>query len=83
MHFMALANTMTGSLPKERLCCLNRAHCQISIKQGRGWDASFNGRMPDAEISHNGKKAPEGAITGESPALEFGQGSSKTTIGLA
>ena len=73
MHFMALANTMTDSLPKERFCCLNRAHCQISIKQGRGWDASLNGRMPDAETSHSGKKAPEGAITGESPALCSGR----------
>ncbi|CAL8465153.1 g4688 [Coccomyxa elongata] len=56
-----------------------RAHCQIAIKQGRGWDPSQDGRMPDA--STHTKSAPEGTITESAMDVEKAGGYAKANDG--
>ena len=40
---------------------VRRAHCQLAVKRGQGWDPSREGRMPDASISSTAS-GPEGAL---------------------
>ncbi len=38
-----------------------RAHCQLAVKRGHGWDPSREGRMPDASNSST-NSGPQGAL---------------------